>query len=310
VVDHDIDALRASILGGSARLEVVPLRPDDLDLIAWSGGPTHLEHVRRELGRVEAGEVDYLAVRVGGVLVAKGGIDFAAEAGAGTIWQVATHPRLQGLGLATCLIGALEARALRRGVHRLRLAVEVDNPRARRLYERLGYESIGESETAWEADAEDGSRFLYRTRLTEMAKEAGPSDGEHERARHEEGSLAYTGTLLAESLRPDADLSGVALDVRRIRRANAGDAAAGQPLTWTFIEFLVPEASAGRLADLLGAALAPGPWYCDFRNDNETVVVFAGRLVRYRRGDPRGRAEAEAHARFVGVPESQIDWPE
>jgi hypothetical protein len=254
--------------------------------------------------------VDYLAVRAGGVLVAKGGIDFAAEAGAGTIWQLATHPRLEGLGLATRLIGELEACALRRGVHRLRLGVEVDNPRARQLYERLGYEPIGESETAWEADAEDGSRFLYRTRLTEMAKETGPPDGEHERARREEASLSYTGTLLAESLRPDADLSGVALDVRRIRRANAGDAAAGQPVTWTFIEFQVPEASGARLAELLAAALAPGPWYCDFRNEREAVVVFAGRVVRYRRGDRQGRAEAEAHARSVGVPEAQIDWPE
>jgi hypothetical protein len=121
--------------------------------------------------------------------------------------------------------------------------------------------------------------------------------------------MSYSGTLLAESLRTDADLTGVALDVRRIWRADAGDASAGQPVTWTFIEFEVSEANAGRLADLLSAALAPGPWYCDFHSDQETVVVFAGRVVRYPSGDRRGRGEAEAHARSVGVPESQIDWP-
>jgi hypothetical protein len=89
--------------------------------------------------------------------------------------------------------------------------------------------------------------------------------------------MPYTGTLLAESLRRDAVLAGVPLNVQRIWRSNAGDAAAGQPLTWTFIEFEVPEASAGLLAELLSTTLAPGPWYCDFRNDREIVVTFAGR---------------------------------
>ena len=42
--------------------------------------------------------------------------------------------------------------------------------RARRLYERLGYHVMGESETSWEAEAADGSRFLYTTTLAEMVK--------------------------------------------------------------------------------------------------------------------------------------------
>jgi NAD(P)-dependent dehydrogenase (short-subunit alcohol dehydrogenase family) len=36
--------------------------------------------------------------------------------------------------------------------------------------------------------------------------------------------------------------------------------------------------------------------------------AFAG--LRYGRGDGRAREEVEADARAVGVPESQIDWPE
>jgi hypothetical protein len=48
--------------------------------------------------------------------------------------------------------------------------VELDNARARRLYEHLGYRVIGESETSWEAEAADGSRFLYTTTVTEMLK--------------------------------------------------------------------------------------------------------------------------------------------
>jgi hypothetical protein len=56
--------------------------------------------------------------------------------------------------------------------------------------------------------------------------------------------MSFTGILRAESLRTDAVLEGVPLHVHRIRRANARDTSAGQPLTGTFIEFdlLVPQA--------------------------------------------------------------------
>jgi hypothetical protein len=33
-------------------------------------------------------------------------------------------------------------------------------------------------------------------------------------------------------------------------------------------------------------------------------------VFRYTRGDRSARAEVEAHARSVGVPEAQVDWPE
>jgi ribosomal protein S18 acetylase RimI-like enzyme len=171
VTHVDFRALRDAVSSGSLEPVVGPLGPDELDLIAWSGSPTHLENVAGQLERVESGDVEYLTVRVNGVPLAKGGIDFAKEAGAGTIWQVATHPEFEGLGLATRLIEELEQRAVRRGVRRLRLAVEIENNRGRRLYEHLGYSRIGDSEASWEAEAEDGSRFQYEAKLTEMLKE-------------------------------------------------------------------------------------------------------------------------------------------
>ena len=119
----------------------------------------------------------------------------------------------------------------------------------------------------------------------------------------------FTGTLLAESLRTGVVLAGVPLSVRRMWRADAGDPAAGQPAVWTFLEFEVAD-GADALAERLADALAPGPWYCDLRSDDEVFVVFAGRVFRYARGDRRAREQAEAHARSVGVPEGQIDWPD
>lgn len=167
----DLHALREAIAGGTVTPVVAPLRLGEIELIGWSGGRPHLEDVARQLERVDAGEVEYLTVRVEGLPVAKGGIDFIKVPGAGTIWQLATHPQLEGLGLATLLIHALEMRAVRRGVRTLRLAVESGHNRVRRLYEHLGYRQLGESEASWEAEADDGSRFLYTATLTEMLKE-------------------------------------------------------------------------------------------------------------------------------------------
>jgi hypothetical protein len=55
------------------------------------------------------------------------------------------------------------------------------------------------------------------------------------------------------------------------------------------------------------AVSAPGAGAVD--GVDETFVVFSGRIFRYRRGDQTARTAVEAHARSVGVPESELDWP-
>lgn len=120
--------------------------------------------------------------------------------------------------------------------------------------------------------------------------------------------MAFTGILLAESLRKDAPLDAPSLRVRRVWRTDAWDPSAGQPLTWTFVEFEIPDDTIERFAEVLAGALEAGAWYCDFHSDQETFVVFADRVFRYPRGDESGRKSAEAYARSVGVPEAQIDW--
>ena len=122
--------------------------------------------------------------------------------------------------------------------------------------------------------------------------------------------MSYTGTLIAVSLRSGSLLADVVLRVTKVVRADVGKLDAGQPLTWTLLDFEVPDADAPRLADALSGALsAAGGWYCDFRNADEAFVVFPHRIFRYRRGDATARVAAEAHARSLGVPEAQLDWP-
>jgi hypothetical protein len=120
-----------------------------------------------------------------------------------------------------------------------------------------------------------------------------------------------SGALIAESLKIGASLEGVPLMIDKIARAEVGDVQAGQPLTWTFIEFHLDLDHVEALIESLSAALDDrGGWYCDFHSPDETFVVFAGTVFRYPRGDAAGRARASEHARNVGVPAAQIDWPE
>jgi hypothetical protein len=123
--------------------------------------------------------------------------------------------------------------------------------------------------------------------------------------------MSASGALIAESISEDSPLDGVDLQVRKISRRDVGVVSAGQPLTWTFIEFEVDDQVVADLSEALSRSIDPsGGWYCDFRTDEETFVVFAGRIFRYPRGDAEGRAEAEAYGQSVGVPEVQLDWPE
>jgi hypothetical protein len=122
--------------------------------------------------------------------------------------------------------------------------------------------------------------------------------------------MAVVGTLIAESMQVGSALDRLELLATKITRADVGDMAAGQPRTWTFIEFEAADEAAAQLAGTLERMLEPtGGWYCDFRTDRESFIVFAHRTFRYRRGDEAARAAVVEYARSVGVPEAQLDWP-
>ena len=100
--------------------------------------------------------------------------------------------------------------------------------------------------------------------------------------------MSAFGALIAESVSKDNPLEGFDLRVRKISRGDVGDVNAGQPLTWTFIEFEVDEQVVSELAEALSRSIdASGGWYCDFHTGDETFVVFAGRVFRYERAGPK-----------------------
>lgn len=171
-IDDDvIVAVRSRIERGAVALVVGDLVPEDLSLLGWSGSPAHVRLVRKALDRVQAGEVEYLAVRApSGQPIAKAGVDFGRGRDGGTLWQLVTHPRLRGLGLGTLLVQEAENRIRARGRSWAALGVENDNPRARALYERLGYHPYAEEVTSWEEEDDEGQPFLYETVVTLLHK--------------------------------------------------------------------------------------------------------------------------------------------
>ncbi|MFI2205467.1 GNAT family N-acetyltransferase [Streptomyces sp. NPDC020192] len=168
VISED-ESARATLV---TSVSVRDLLPRDLPACGWSGSATHLRQVERELGRAAAGEVDYLAVCTPVDLpVAIGGVDYQAHKDAGTIWQLAVLPALQSCGLGTLLIRAAEQRIMARGLRRAELAVEEDNPRARALYERLGYVAYGREPDAWDEEGPDGAIRRYETMCVLMRRD-------------------------------------------------------------------------------------------------------------------------------------------
>jgi hypothetical protein len=120
-----------------------------------------------------------------------------------------------------------------------------------------------------------------------------------------------SGTLLAESIKVGAELTTDGLVVTKIFRRDEPDEPPGMPAIWTFVEFEAEDDRADEVADRLADVLiAEGGWFADFAVGDEHVVVFAGKVFRYRNGDQAGRAQATEYGLSVGCPADQLDWEE
>ncbi len=121
------------------------------------------------------------------------------------------------------------------------------------------------------------------------------------------------GTLLLESLRDDASLTGFRFVVQDLGRErpelSPEQIAAGMPDVWCIVDFELEEDRGSELADTLSKMLKPG-WYANFSGRLETFVVYEGRVFRYPRGDPVRRAEAQSYGPAHGVPDRQLNWRE
>lgn len=144
----------------------------DLPRLGWSGSALHVQRVAEQLERARAGVVDYLVACVpSGASVGKGGIDYEERPGAGSLTQFAVHGLVQSCGIGSALISVAEDRIRARGLTRAEIDVEVDNPRARALYERLGYVAYDTQPAGWDQQLPDGTITWYETTCVQLRKQ-------------------------------------------------------------------------------------------------------------------------------------------
>jgi ribosomal protein S18 acetylase RimI-like enzyme len=121
-------------------------RPDDLPALEWMGlHAADRPIIEAAFAAQERGEALMLVGESGGFPVAQAWIDFADRGSPEWphLWAVRVFPPLRGAGLGAALIAAAERHAAERGAHGVELGVEPNNRRARRFYQRLGFEPAG-----------------------------------------------------------------------------------------------------------------------------------------------------------------------
>ncbi len=155
---------------GLSRFEVSNLCEHDLDDMSWAGDSLHFDIMRNQIGDKTKASATLAVYAPCGTPVSKGYVVHDLSKGESTVSQLATHPALQSLGLGTMLIEAIENRILSMGVTKSVLGVETVNPRARRLYEKLGYNYFKTDVDSWEAADANGRIYVYKTDVDWLVK--------------------------------------------------------------------------------------------------------------------------------------------
>lgn len=107
------------------------------------------ESFRRSFERHKAGEVVYIVAHVRGRPVGHLGVDLIRVRDAAHLWQFGVLPALQSHGIGTAMVAYAEHAAAAHGFRIAEIGAETDNPRARALYERLGYVLVDERDGEW-----------------------------------------------------------------------------------------------------------------------------------------------------------------
>lgn len=112
-------------------------------------GPDRDDSFRRSFDRHSAGEVIYLVADLHGRPVGHLGVDLVRVRDAAHLWQFGVLPQLQSNGIGSAMVAEAELRAAAHGFRTVEIGAETDNPRARALYERLGYTVVDERDGEW-----------------------------------------------------------------------------------------------------------------------------------------------------------------
>jgi ribosomal protein S18 acetylase RimI-like enzyme len=132
------------------------VRPADLPLLEWYGTYAHLRNMEMaNLEDVASGRKLWLVAVLGSFPIGHVKVNLCVEDRTrgnprGYLFALRVFEPFQGLGVGTELIEAAEDQLRWRGYKFASIAVAITNERARRLYERLGYQVYREEIGRWQ----------------------------------------------------------------------------------------------------------------------------------------------------------------
>jgi ribosomal protein S18 acetylase RimI-like enzyme len=153
-------------------------RPDDVELLERIDSTGANQWHARKFGNQEAGRSDYLLAFEGQELVGYCELQWLGSPEVREIYPecpeingLTVFGPHQGKGVGTALIRAAEERARQAGRGRIGLAVADDNPRAAKLYARLGYQPGVRYEGSYTHVDDSGVEHRITERLTYLLKD-------------------------------------------------------------------------------------------------------------------------------------------
>lgn len=117
--------------------------------VGWSPFETGLASMQHGRSVVFILEVSGRGVASGALIFRSDDTDLADGASRALISNLIVNPGYQGHGFGTKLLEFLESEACIRGCTYVTIGVDAVNERARRLYERHGYEKLKDKTEAW-----------------------------------------------------------------------------------------------------------------------------------------------------------------
>jgi len=136
-----------------------PLREEELPALEWDGEYAHFRHLfRQSFEEMQLGQrVMLVATAAGsGALAGQVFIQFISSdpkyadgASRGYLYALRVKPEYQNRGLGRQLIQAAEEQLRGRAMQVSTIGVAKDNLHAQRLYERMGYQIVGEDPGRW-----------------------------------------------------------------------------------------------------------------------------------------------------------------
>lgn len=141
-------------------------RESHLSKLEWFGSMTEYRRtISDAFQRFQKGEIIMLVAEANRFPIGQVWIDLTRqrENSIGILWALRVFVPFQNLGIGTRLIASAERRLKARGFRLSELGVEKDNPRAQRLYERLGYQIVRDHIDEWEYTPPDGAPIHVRS---------------------------------------------------------------------------------------------------------------------------------------------------